>query len=366
MTRDELFENALRRYREDDKNIIYNISMGMGKTRIGLALAKTARIRSLLVLHSRPSRDETWPTEAKIWNYDLDNVDMVLHQSLYKIDGIYDVIIIDECHLITEEVKAQLDRIRRYCNPRFVFMTGTMPDDKDKLKMIYSFANNVYEYSFMQAIQDGNATNIQINVVEVEMDDTELYPYAKNASRTELKQYLHLCRSIQFAKSEQTKQLFIQARMWFIYKSQTKQKAVKYLHERMKAQGIRHIVFVTTQEFADSLSPYVYHGSSSKTYFDQFRKSEIPHLISVKTLTTGANIPNLEHGVVMQVNQKKHNLEQIIGRLTRIESEKQLSKMFFIVLKGTMDETWFQRASEKIPSKYFRKIILTKETLNSI
>lgn len=366
MTRDELFERVLQRYDADNRNLIYFITMGMGKTRCALAIAQKEK-RVLIALHSKNNRDSNWPNEAKIWGYDTAHIEFVLHTGLEKVVfNDYDLVVMDECHLITEDIENKLQQIKAHCHPRFVFMTGTMPDDKEKVKRLHQFANNIFEYNFMQALSDGNISNIEINVVEIEMDNTKKFEYAKGRFRTEQEQYFQICRNIQHASNPKLKDMYINSRMWFIYKSFSKKRAIIYLHERMKELKLRHIVFVTTQEFANSISPWVYHGNTKSTMFDKFCAQEIDHLVTVKSLKTGANIPNLRYGITMQIDGKHHNLDQLLARLTRVEDGKHIAKLYVLILKNTMDESWFAKCTANIPSKYFKRIVLKSESLNHI
>lgn len=361
MTRDELFQLVMDRWDNSFYGIIANITMGMGKTRAGLAIAKKSSKPCMILTHSVDARDNVWPDEMNIWDIHPENTKIVQFDSVTKQEPIYKTIIIDECHLMTTAVYNFLV-FNKTVNPdcKYLFLTGTLPDDDTKMKWLQSFALPMVKYSFMDALADGNANNIEFKIVYVDLDDTEANVKVplKKGLFTEKGAYYELCKSIQIAKTQQLREMSINARMWFIYKSKTKIKALRVIHEQLIKKSKRHIIFTTTKEIADSFGPNVYHSGTDDTMLESFKKGELMYLASVEQLKVGANIPGLRTGVLLQSNAKKHSFEQVAGRLTRL-GDNEISTIYIIVLKNTMDESWLAKATQGINRKYFKQYHLT-------
>jgi superfamily II DNA or RNA helicase len=366
MTRDELLKICLDQWNNSFNGLLANITMGMGKTRMGLEILKISKNPALIITHTVKSRDETWPDEMKAWNIYPENTNLVQFDSISKEGFHYHTIVLDECHLMTKAVFEYLtENLKVNPNCRYLFLSGTMPDNDDKMKWIKSFRLPKVEYDFMTALRDGNANNIRFNIMYVEPEDTQKKYKVQFHSglHTEKEAYFLLCKNIMIAKNEELRKMAINARMWFIYKSETKLRVLRYLHKGLLLKNKRHLLFLTTKELADEFAPFVYHSGTTTEYHDRFCAGELPYLASIEQLKTGANILNLRNAIALQINSRKHSFDQLAGRLTRIGDNKEDSVIYIIVLKDTMDQSWLAKASQNIQRKYFKTYNITHQHL---
>lgn len=367
MTKDQLNDKLYRLWSNTPNHIFANITMGMGKTKCALRILQNESFNKLILTHTTNSRDVVWPNEMEKWNYDIQDLDIFQYAHISKIDKIYNVIVLDECHKITLNIFNFLKRqVEIGC--RILFLTGTRPDDKQKLGFLNYFKSTILEYTLMDAVNDKNANDVEFRIVYCHQDDTipKYKVFMRSGLFTERQAYLEYCKQIMNAKTDKLKELAINMRMWHIYKSETKLKAALYIRNQMLKENNRFIMFVTTKSIASSISDNVFHSGTKNTKYKDFLNGEINELITCEQLKTGENIPNLRYGIVTQIDAKKHNFEQLMGRFTRIEATLQKSIIYVIVLKDTMDFTWLRKASGNINKSYFKEYEISNEKLNSI
>lgn len=368
MTRDKLYEISLEEWSKSNGYLLANITMGMGKTRLGLKINDSfTKGAKLIITHSVVSQDSTWFSESVKWKLSLDRTDFVYLESVSKLDKFYDLIILDECHKILPSVFEWL-KLQFHKGSKLLFLTGTLPDDKDKMTMLNWFNLKSINYTFMQALEDGNANNITFNIVYCNQENT-IKKYSVPMRRglfTEREAYIQICSKIECAKTEKLRQLAIQERMWFLYKSETKIKVAIYLRNHFESKNLRYIIFAPTKAIAKSLSDKIYYSGSTDKYYNMFKNEEINHLVTVEQLKTGENISNLRYGIILQNNSKKHNFEQLGGRFTRLGDNTEKSEVYIIVLKETMDFSWLSNSCINVPKSYFKEYEISNEKLNSI
>lgn len=112
------------------------------------------------------------------------------------------------------------------------------------------------------------------------------------------------------------------------------------------------ITFSESQQIANSL-PYgdvVHSGMTKKKQkeiVEKFSKMEKGVLHSVKTLTTGVDIPGLNVGIATSFNSSRIARTQSAGRIERAEGDK-TSEFFNLVIKNTIEQKWFTSSAKDL------------------
>jgi superfamily II DNA or RNA helicase len=96
-------------------------------------------------------------------------------------------------------------------------------------------------------------------------------------------------------------------------------------------------------------SGYVVHSKQSKKknkeILEQFAKQKTGQIHSSKMLIEGLDCPGLSVAIVTGFNSSKINHVQGIGRTIRFEEGKE-AEIFYLVIKGTVEDNWYAKSSE--------------------
>lgn len=93
---------------------------------------------------------------------------------------------------------------------------------------------------------------------------------------------------------------------------------------------------------------YVLHSKQKKkendAIIDKFNQQSIGVLSTSKSCDAGVDIEGLSVGVILSGDSSKTRTTQRIGRIIRFEEGK-VSEMFTLVIRNTIEETWFNNAN---------------------
>jgi superfamily II DNA or RNA helicase len=362
VTKDYLQERGVLAFQRGHGFLFAEFSMGVGKTKLAIDIIRHLKrnregwIKVLYICHTTASRDITTPDEFRQWDaYHLlesGEVTLVQYEKLDEISHMsYDLVIFDECHLITAR---RYEFFNRNVAVRILLLTGTRPDNGDKMEMLRRLCRgNMLNYNMEQATKHGTVNDITFKLVFVDMDPQESVEYYQLSNRITRLQS-------QMPQAEWAMTIAVNRRMWFIYKSITKLRAMQYMANGMREKERRFLMFTPTKEQARALSSYTMYSGKKDTDFKSFCNQEINELCSVKQIESGANIPNLKYALCQQINSKKHNIRQMAGRLLRGDVND-IATFWVIVLRSTVDEKWAEEAIQGIPSSKIRRIELKRE-----
>lgn len=345
---------------------IVAMATGAGKSKVGIMLAehymkntslKTGKIG--LLVPTQKLRDENWKEEfyhwdkAELW----EKVDRNCYASASKVsDRIYPIAILDEGHNITELSSSFFDNNEV---ENVVILTATPPESEDK-KILLSERNLrvVYHLSLENAIKLGFVAPYDITVIKVPLNEVDKNVKAGSKTRpfmtTEKASYSYLDTEIKFLSenymqlgmADRNKKRFLElTRMNLIYKLKSKTEAAKYLIENVIPKEDRFLTFCGSKEQADSLGEHRFHSSSGSKSYNLFKEGKINELHCVKAINEGHNLPNVDCGIIVQINSKQKDILQRIGRLIRFRPGHK-AKVFIIVSEGTQDEVWLNSALE--------------------
>lgn len=373
----------LPKVREEDRAIVV-AATGIGKSKVAVDYAKEIckekkNAKILIIVPTEKLRDENWLEEFVKWNAKTiwsKNVTRTCYVSANKLAGQeYDLVILDEIHNVTENNALFFLQNIVY---KAVGLTATLPKDDIKKEILFTELafKIVYELPLDIAVELGLVSPYEITVVEVRLDDKEKYIKSgtkdKPFFQTERKKYDYLSllvKRLMFSNnhlSKRTLKFKLLERMRLIYNLKTKTEAAEYLLKEVIPYNERTLIFCGSILQADHLNEHSFH-SKKKNHedFDRFKGEEINRLSCVNALNEGHNIPNVDNGLIVQLNSKELNLVQRVGRIVRYR-KGHIAQIYIVCAIDTQDEKWVAKALEnfdKSSIKYMRYENLVNKTV---
>lgn len=135
-----------------------------GKTSVMISyinhlVLKNPNLKVLWLCYDKDEQDHQLDAEFKYWECEhlLSNIDKIIYKStrLFKTDiSIYDLIIYNECHTITQHISEYLTSFGY--NSRIIGLTGTYPNKLEKQQYLKDIGldNIIFLYSFSEAVDD--------------------------------------------------------------------------------------------------------------------------------------------------------------------------------------------------------------------
>lgn len=319
-------------------------------------------------------RDTEWPKEVETW-YGEEGLKMwktcvtcVCYISMHKYrSGYYDLVILDEGHHLTE-LSNQFFR-NNICIA-IMCLTATYPDrDRDPYKhaLLHAIAPVIFSYPLEQGVEDELISEFEINVVLVVLDDLKKTipagTKAKPFMTTEMKHYKYISKwilgmqiemnsvQVQTGLSKKTPEQLYKAisfaqlsRNRFIYNLGTKTKLVKAIMAKEITPGLRTLVFAGSIKQCEELcGKQVYHSKTDDVMLKAFKAKEIDMLGCVNALNEGVNIPDLDIGIISQVDSNQRALVQRVGRLVRYRPGHK-ARVWIACVQDTVDESWLKES----------------------
>lgn len=317
-------------------------------------------------------RDVDWPAEIRKWYGEegmvmwSECVQAVCYISLHKYrGGIYDLVILDEGHHLTQ-LSAQF--FQTNITAAVLCLTATFPDSKSephKYALLSEIAPVVFTYPLDQGVDEGVVSEFEINVILSVLDDRKKIIPAGNKKKpflqTEAAAYAYQSKRITSIRIEVGNNLgdaeknakrlqFMEiARYRFMCNLPSKLRLAQAVIEREYTKhsdcpAPRTLVFAGSIEQCSILcGEQVYHSKTDDTALIAFKEKKISLLGCVKALNEGVNIPDLDQGIIVQVDSNPRSLIQRIGRLVRYR-EGHVSKVFILCVQNTVDESWLKSA----------------------
>lgn len=320
-----------------------------GKSKIAIDTIKINKPKSILWVTPLaklaevdiPGEFETWKAKAY-----LKKLTTVTWTSLNKIEGHYDIIILDEEQFITD------NNIKNFLNGKVTYkyilsMTGTKTKHKDKQELYDLLSLPIlYELSINKAVNIGLLANYSIKVIEVDLgkeNNVKAGTKDKPFFTSEENNYRWLHNTAQKAIFQKRKdvQFRILARMRAIYNSISKTQAAKYLFDNLDG---RKMFFCASIDQAEFLTNYTYHSKTSDKYLNEFMKGDLDEIAMVNAGGVGTTFKEVDHLVMVQADSDKNGLtSQKIAR-TLLQQKDYKATIWIICLVGTQDESWVESA----------------------
>ncbi len=339
---------------EKHKRCTVAISMGVGKTRLGLIYIYK-KGKNLIVVPKKSIID-SWHDELKKIDRDID-LEFVTYRSLNKKDpGEYDVVVLDECH----NLKMNHIKFLEAYQGSILGLTGTPPTKKigEKYYMINKYCPIVYNFSVDDATSAKILNDYVIYVHMISLsNDKNLKKNKRNGEHwftSEVKDYQWHCNNIEDAYSPKQKQMSRIMRMKSMMEYKSKETYTKKL---MRNINSKCIVFANTVKQADRLCANSYHSKnkSSNDNLELFCDGRINELSCVLQLSEGVNIPNLKQGIILHAYGNERKSAQRIGRLLRLNPDD-TAVCHILCYRNTIDSKWVSDALNEFDQTKIRYI----------
>ena len=351
MTREEIQQEALEIIR-DKKQAGINVSMGVGKTYIGLQDMRLCYHETVTYLVVGPTKKiiQSWKDEITKWKIDglLAHITFSTYLSLNKQENKFDVVYLDECHSLKFShghwLTAHVAR-----GGRLIGMTGTYPKYKntEKGKMCEHFVPNLFEYQMDDAVDDNILNDYEIIVHKLMLDNEKtLKKSGKNGEwiTSEQVDYQYWCRQIEDCYQGAEMKL----RIMRMKAMQSYPSKIAYMKKLLSSQTHKTIAFVSQKKQADAICPYIHYSGKKKLSdinLEKFSKGEIMQLAAVEQLSQGINIPNLKIGIISHAFANNRQASQKIGRLLRLNPDDKAT-IHILCYYNSIDKTWVESALE--------------------
>lgn len=360
-------ERAVQCWDNNQRRGILTMCTGSGKSKVAIDIIKRDREKLkkiLLVVPTVRLRDTNWKEEFIKWKCKTlyNKIDRACYVSVNKIKGKeYDLVILDEGHNITQ------NNSQFFTNNLvrdILVLTATPPQDCEKVGLLNNLnCGIVFNYSLDEGVKDGVVAPYNIKVLSVPLEkkirNVKAGTKKKPFMITEYKNYEYLCRKIAksyYSNNPNLAKFASLDRMRFIYNLKSKTDIAKKIINNLSVDD-RTLIFCGSIKQAEELCPYVYHSKTNDKDLIAFQDSKIDQLACVAALNEGMNIPNLDVGIIVQLNSRDLDLVQRIGRLIRYR-EGHTATIYILVSRDTQDEKWASKALAGFDPKRIKYIKL--------
>lgn len=341
-----------------EKHGILNLCPRFGKIRTSINILNKLPKKTLSYTHATVSPSvliaypdnkikESWKADFEELGYDDSNVTYTTHLSLKKlVDHEYDIIIIDEIHLLSEaQIEVCKDLFSN--NACILGLTGTLSSWTERTLEEELDLHVIAHYPIEKAIEEGVIVDYEIHVVRVPLDNTTMQDY-KGKQKTEKKQYDGLSWVINKLQNSGSDTMFMRlARMRLIQSSLAKVNATKALLKKHKDERV--LVFCGVTKIADNLGIPSYHSKSSeKQMFAEFAEGKGNHLAVVKIGNTGVTYKPLDKVIINYFDSNAENLAQKINRCMAMEYNTPDKKAHIYIVSSNepVELKWLNKALE--------------------
>lgn len=328
---------------------ILNLCPRFGKIRTTInILDRFEYNQHILIAYPDNKIKQAWIDEFELMGYKNENVVYTTHRSLHKHVDTWDIIIIDEIHLLSpaqREVCQELFEKNLYV----LGLTGTLSKWTKRDLRLELGIEVMAEYTIQEAIKEGVITDYEITVIQVPLDNTVINEYTKKKiKKTELQQFNFLSSQINKMMYTGANTMFHRlARMRIIQNSVSKLNKTKEILRNNPDERI--LVFCGITKIADALGIPSHHSKSKdKEAFNRFAEGEGNHMAVVKIGNTGVTYKPLNKVIINYFDSNAENLAQKINRCMAMEYNTPDKKShIYIISSNTETELrWLQKALE--------------------
>ena len=350
MSRNQIQQDALDIAINNDRCGL-GISMGVGKTRIGIQhlQANYNQFVKALVVVPKLSIQKSWLDELIKMNLSdilLKHITFSTYLSLSKQNANdYDIIYLDECHSL-------LDNHQNFLNlykGKILGLTGTPPKRRgtEKYRMVQKYCPIIYNFSVDQATDNNILNDYKIIIHKLNLSGLPTLSKINNTTggtwyTNEKKDYEYHTLKIINATTEKQKQFAAIMRMKAMMEYPTKE---SYALGLIKNISEKCIIFANTQKQADRMCKHSYHAGNknSENNLELFCDGRIDKLSCVLQLSEGVTISGLKEGIIMHAYGNERKTSQRIGRLLRL-NPKEKAICHILCYENTIDEKWVDSA----------------------
>lgn len=331
---------------KERRNGILYLCPRFGKCRVAIHILETVENPKVLIAYPDVKIKQSWEEEFVKMGYDNPNISFTTHRSLFKHDQEdYDLVIVDEIHLLSKAQISVLKTIRRR-NLRILGLTGTLSSFTQKALKKALGLDVLATYSMEQAIEEKVVTDYQITVKLVALDKRVPVQFGKKikSEKAHFDAYSYIINQIESSESGgDTKHLRL-ARMRIIQNSIAKLFTTKQLLNEFSQERI--LIFAGLTATADQMGCPVYHSKAGeKEIFEDFASGSGKHLAVVKIGNTGVTYKPLNKVIINYFDSNSENLAQKIFRCMAMEYDNPEKKA----------DIWIISSDEEVELQWLRK-----------
>ena len=344
--REEIQEEAIQ-IALKNKHCTLNLTMRLGKTKIGLEVA--SKFERVLVCYPLSTIKESWMNDSKKFNISIEHVTFSTYRSIekHKLDD-YDLVIFDEVQAIS--IQNWL-HVSQFNISRILALSGTVPRQGSEKR---GWVNKFCPVMYSKTLDDtaGVVTkDYKIYIHLLSPSNKNDIPLSKGRMWSERAKIAFWDNKYRSSKNFMDMLKVMQA----IQNSKTKLDYAVDLAQELD----RALIFVETIEQC-SLFPYPsYHSKNkeSEENLEKFREYEEDKLVSVKQLGAGVTIP-VSKCIITHCYSSNDKAAQRLARCLNYTEEGDVAEVHIIGLKATRDEQWIEAGLEAFDKT---KIIYIKE-----
>lgn len=316
-----------------------------GKTRVAVGIFRRIdKSPKILIAYPNVAIKASWIEEFKKTKYKNPNITFTTHRSIEKCTEEYDLVVLDEIHLLSER---QIGDVQDLDTKRILGLTGTMSSWTERELTKRLGLKVLARYPMDLAIQEGVITDYQITVKKVPLENKTKVKY-KGAVRTEKEQFQAYSSVINKLELQKKDTFFLKlARMRIIQNSLSKLNATKSLLK--KFSGERVLVFCGLIDISEKLGCPVYHSKSDdQNVFDDFAKGIGNHLAVIKIGNTGVTYKPLNKIIINYFDSNSENLAQKILRCMAMEynTPDKKADIWIVCSDEEVEQKWLTKALE--------------------
>lgn len=314
------------------KRATANITMRLGKTKIGLNIA--SKFKKVIVSYPNISILDSWKKDAETFRINIDHITFTTHRSLKKHNlQEYDCLIIDEIHDLSEN---QWMDLQSDIPNKLYGLTGTPPIKGEKAE----YLNRLCPVKYVKKLEDTTGITNKDYEIRIHL----LKPSTKRDLQLKSGKLWSEANKIQFFDNLYEEKRTLTVMLQLINSIKTSRTKFSYLR-KLIAQKRRCIVFVENTEQCKETNLLSYHSKEkdSEKNLDDFQNNRINKLVTINQLRQGTTFHDLQSCIILHSYASNNRTSQKIGRcLNYVEGEKAIIDI--ICLKGTRDEMWTKQA----------------------
>lgn len=345
---DKLQEEFSDYYVQNCTKTCFNISVRLGKTRIGILIMQKLKVEKVLILYPLEDIKKGWEEEFEKMNYKPEIV-YSTYLSVNKNLSSYDLIIADEIQKASTRALVNIDALLEI-NNRFLGLSGTYSlNTKKELKEICNLEISK-EYNTEQAIENKIVANYEVIIKQYSLDATKQYLKqlkTKNYYTTETKDLKTYNNRILNSFGESQKFARINRMQWINKCNSLKENTLKLINE---LKDKRFLLYGADTNFVDSLGIPTFHNKNKlNNNLELFKNETINQLGLVQFASQGVTFKNLDTIIITNINSNSENLFQKLARSLLLDSDN-ISKIYIITSDEEFQIKWLMSALADVPN----------------
>ena len=328
MTREDIQDYAVN-LTNKYHNVIYELATGLGKSLIAIRIIEKFGGNWKIVI-AETNHEQNWINEFNKHGKEslLPNVEFLCYQSLkHHLDG--DNYVFDEVHHLTSVLRLEL--ISQVNVKRFVGLSATLTrTQKDSIRSVIG-EFHIYKVPLSEAIDLGILPEPTVYFVQVPLDNVhKTYKYFFNKDKwtycTEQQKYAYMSARIEYLKNryfmsnrEVDKTFWLKAaneRKKFLSEVKTPH-AARLLNKIGDRKLLCFTGSIEQSEFlSNGLSIHSKIPKKKRTeLIERFNNGDIRQLFATGMLKEGINLPSIEVGLVIQLDNVERYFVQVTGQV---------------------------------------------------